>query len=108
MRDTGAWGVERGYWDVHGRWHDAPQDTVERILDAMGAGADGPRGLGDDNPVWVVHSGDRVRVDGRWHLFTEDGGDEPVETRLPRDVPIGYHRIRRDADGRDVRLIVSP
>ena len=108
MRDTTAWGVERGYWDAQGRWRTPPETTVDAILDAMGAGADGPRGLGDDNPVWVVRHGERVRVDGHWHLFTEDGGDEPVDSRLPKDLPIGYHRLRRETDGRDVRLIVAP
>jgi 4-alpha-glucanotransferase len=108
MRDTGAWGVERGYWDALGQWRTPPPATLERILDSMGADDGGPPGLRDDNPVWVVRQGDRVRIDGRWRLFTEDGGDEIAEGRLPRDLALGYHRLRRETDGREVRLIVSP
>lgn len=108
MRDSGAWGVERGYWDALGQWRTPPAETVERVLDSLGAGEGGPPGLGDDNPVWVVRHGDRIRIDGRWRLFTEDGGDEAAEGRLPRDLPLGYHRLRREHDGHEVRLVVSP
>lgn len=106
MPDGAAWGIDRGYWDALGQWQVPPDSTVDSILRAMGATDDGPPGLGDDNPVWVVREGSRVRLDGVWRLLTEDGGDEEVDGRLPRDLPSGYHHLHRD--GRDVRLIVSP
>src|SRR5437763_3446424 len=74
----------------------------------MGAqGQDGPPGLGQDNPVWVVKAGEPVRADGRWEVRTEGGATLEVEHRLP-DLPLGYHSLTRLDDGRQVRLIVSP
>jgi 4-alpha-glucanotransferase len=108
VTDATAWGVDQGYYDVQGHWRAAPKATIEALLSAMGAGDGRPPGLGDDNPVWVVRSGDRVRVDGPWTLTTEDGATLEVDGRVPRDLPLGYHRLERATDGRHVRLIVSP
>src|SRR5881227_3755122 len=108
--DPGAWGVEPGYHDVAGEWHQAPSETVAAFLDVMGAGTDraeGPPGLGDDNPVWVVKAGEVVRADGRWGVRTEGGATLEVQDRLP-ELPLGYHSLTRLDDGRQVRLIVSP
>ncbi|HVN51111.1 MAG TPA: 4-alpha-glucanotransferase [Acidimicrobiales bacterium] len=33
-------GIERGYWDVSGRWHDAPVDSVLAVLQALGVPVD--------------------------------------------------------------------
>ena len=37
---AGALGVEPGYWDVGGHWHDAPLATVLAVLEALGAPID--------------------------------------------------------------------
>src|SRR4051812_8212895 len=110
IADPGAWGIEPGYHDVNGQWHLAPAETVAAFLDVMGADrghAEGPPGLGHDNPVWVVKAGDPVRADGRWELRTEGGATMEVEDHIP-DLPLGYHDLTRSEDGRHVRLIVSP
>lgn len=108
MTDPIAWGIEPGYHDVAGHWHDAPRDTVAEVLRIMGAqGQDGPPGLSHDNPVWVVNLGEEVRADGWWEVRTEGGATMEVENRLP-ELPLGYHWLTRREDGRRVRLIVSP
>ncbi|MBV9666233.1 MAG: 4-alpha-glucanotransferase, partial [Actinobacteria bacterium] len=73
-------------------------------------GADGPQppGMGDDNPVWVVRTGDRVRAEGPWTLTLEDGGELTGEEVLPADVPLGYHHLVLHGGDRSVRLSVSP
>src|SRR2546423_3237229 len=108
MTDPSAWGIQPGYHDVAGNWHDAQRDTVEELMRVMGAqGQDGPPGLSHDNPVWVVNVGEPVRADGRWEVTTEGGATMEVEDRLP-ELPLGYHWLTRLEDGRRVRLIVSP
>ena len=37
-----AWGLERGYWDVVGRWREVPEETIRVVMETMGAGAGGP------------------------------------------------------------------
>ncbi|MBV8692536.1 MAG: 4-alpha-glucanotransferase [Actinobacteria bacterium] len=103
-----AWGVTSGYEDVDHQWHDAPPETVAAVLEAMGADGPQPPGMGDDNPVWVVRTGDRVRAEGPWTLTLEDGGELTGEEVLPADVPLGYHHLVLHGGDRSVRLIVSP
>jgi 4-alpha-glucanotransferase len=107
MADPRAWGIEPGYHDVHGEWHDAPSDTVDAFLEVMGAESETPPGLGDDNPVWVVRDDETVRAEGRWELETEGGATLEVENALP-ELSLGYHWLTRLEDGRRVRLIVTP
>jgi 4-alpha-glucanotransferase len=108
VTDPIAWGIETGYHDVSGQWHDAPRETVAELMRVMGAqGQDGPPGLSHDNPVWVVNAGEEVRADGWWEVRTEGGATMEVENRLP-ELPLGYHWLTRLTDGRRVRLIVSP
>jgi 4-alpha-glucanotransferase len=74
-------------------------------------GADGepaPPGTGGDDPVWVVTEGEAVTVEGAWTLRTEDGSEEQVHDALPPDLPLGYHQLTQEADGRDVQLVVAP
>jgi len=110
VADPGAWGIEPGYHDVSGEWHQAPAETVAAFLDVMGADpqhAEEPPGLGHDNPVWVVRAGEPVRADGRWEVRTEGGATLEVQDWVP-SLPYGYHQLTRLDDGREVRLIVSP
>src|SRR3954452_24459461 len=88
-----AWGVTAGYEDVDQRWHDAPPATVAAVLEAMGADGPVPPGMGDDNTVWVVRAGERVRADGPWQLTLEDGSVLEGTDLLPHDTPLGYHDL---------------
>ena len=56
----------------------------------------------------VVTGGETANLPGRWLLGTEDGGEVAVDDVLPPDVPLGYHRLRREDDGHTMRLIVAP
>jgi 4-alpha-glucanotransferase len=105
-----AWGVTSGYEDVDHQWHDSPASSVAAVLEAMGADGPLPPGVGDDNPVWVVRAGERVRADGPWALTLEDGTSLTGTDLLPPDVPLGYHDLvlSQGEDDRAVRLIVSP
>lgn len=97
--DPGRWGVVTGFHDVAGTWRDAPGQTVERILTAMGADGEPPP------PAAVT-----VRTDhplppiGAGRVVLEDGG----EVQWGHDpIPPGYHRFE-PAEGQPHPLIVSP
>lgn len=105
--DPAAWGIVPGYHDVNGTWHPAHPHSVVAALRAMGADTPAPPGLGDDNPVWVVGHAEPVVVDGRWTVRTESGEEFTVDGTVPT-LPLGYHDLTRERDGREVRLIVSP
>lgn len=115
--DPHAWGVDPGYEDVHGGWHDAPGTTVRAVLEAMGAepfeAPDGSVRAGAPPPseaqyVRVVRPGDQVKLNGAFTLLAEDGGEHEGRGVLPLDVPLGYHTVQLHETGRSVRLIVSP
>lgn len=109
MTDPDAWGISAGYRDHRGQWRVAPPSTVDTLLSAMGAdGQTAPPGVGPESPVRVVAAGEPVPTPGRWHLTTEDGAELAVEESLPPGVPPGYHRLRREDDGHEVLLVVSP
>ena len=104
---AGAWGVAEGYHRADGRWVDAPPDTLERILAAMGASEDGgPEAA--EGPLVVRRDGGAVDVGGRWVLVTEDGAELDVDGLLPPDVPLGYHSLVAPDGGSRRALIVSP
>jgi 4-alpha-glucanotransferase len=105
---TDSWGIDDGYWDVQGVWHETPPDTAAALRSAMGAGA-GP----DDRPpagrpVWVVRAGAAEPLLGPCELVLEDGAEVRADGSLPPDLPIGYHDLRPLDGGPLTRLIVSP
>ncbi len=109
MTDPAAWGISSRYQDHRREWREAPKSTVEALLVAMGAeGSAIPPGSGGVTRVRVVTAGQVAPLAGRWQLQTEDGGQLDVENELPRDLPAGYHLLRREDDGHAVRLVVSP
>jgi 4-alpha-glucanotransferase len=99
----GAWGVESGFWDVRGQWHQTPDSTIEAVLSAMGAGDHEP-----PPPALVT-----VRLDHELppvspgHLLLEDGGEAEIDGRLPSDLPPGYHRME-PRSGAGYQMVVSP
>ena len=115
--DPRSWGIDPGYEDVHGGWHQAPAATVRTVLEAMGAeprqGSDGnvlagrpPPPVGED--VWVVREGEPVDAGGGYTLACEDGGGQEGHGALPADLPLGYHTVHLHERDRSVQLIVSP
>ncbi|MGH9111072.1 MAG: 4-alpha-glucanotransferase [Acidimicrobiales bacterium] len=106
---TDPWGIDDGYWDVDGVWHETSPDTAAALRSAMGAGERVP----DDGPpagrlVWVVRAGAAEPLLGPCELALEDGGEVRVEGALPPDLPIGYHDLRPLDGGPATRLIVTP
>jgi 4-alpha-glucanotransferase len=102
--EPNPWGIEPGYEDVAGAWHDASPSTVRSILSSMGADGDSPPA---GPPVWIVRQGAHLDLAGRWELQTEDGSSTTVGGSV--EAPgLGYHQLFREDDGRGVRLIVTP
>jgi 4-alpha-glucanotransferase len=99
--DPGRWGVSTGYHDVSGAWRPAPDETVNAILEAMGAVP------GDPPPPAAI----TVRTDhqlpplGPGTVVLEGGGEVPAGG--PEPLPPGYHLLRPD-EGPERPLIVSP
>jgi 4-alpha-glucanotransferase len=110
-----AWGVDDGYWDAGGGWHETSAETARALRIAMGSddgGADpGPPA---EHPLRVTHLGEAAPVDAPADLTLEDGTELAVEGTLPPDLPIGYHTLRPrdgapgDPGWRPTRLVVSP
>jgi 4-alpha-glucanotransferase len=100
------WGIESGYEDASSQWHDTPPETQAAIRAAMGvkdANAIPPA----DEPVRVLRPGKPVACHSG-QLTLEDGTRLRVATQLPADLPLGYHRFQRDADGPSTLVIVTP
>jgi hypothetical protein len=91
----GAWGIAEGYHDVSGTWHEAPQDTIRALLEAMQARDhvdDGPPA--PSRPTWVVRPGAPERLLNPCDLTLEDGTVLGALEELPPDLPLGYHSPR--------------
>lgn len=107
MLQTDSWGIDSGYEDALGRWHDTPEKTRSALLAAMGAD---PAGVGPPAqvPVLVVRPGQKTLLPGPGELSLEDGTVLRVEAALPPDLPFGYHDLCLLNEGRTVRVIATP
>ncbi|MDQ6773082.1 MAG: 4-alpha-glucanotransferase, partial [Candidatus Dormibacteraeota bacterium] len=93
-----------GYFDMAGQWVRPSEESVAAVLEAMGAGAEGPAPA----PVLCVHPGEEIRLEGEHELLTEDGRALRLSGGLPPDLPSGYHRLHDLAAGATTLLIVGP
>ena len=105
---TDAWGIEDGYFDIRGQWHDTPPAMRRQLRVAMG-------GLGDvedppprTRPVWFVRYGSAPPIDRPAELVLEDGTRLTAHEQLPPDLPLGYHELLPNDGGPTTRLIVTP
>jgi 4-alpha-glucanotransferase len=98
---TDEWGITDGYHDVGGTWH----PTTDGARDALRA-AMGPPGGSD--PLWFVHPGEEHPLDSPCRLLLEDGTDAGVCSRLPGELPIGYHTLVPEGGGAATRLVCAP
>jgi 4-alpha-glucanotransferase len=105
--DLEAWGIDRGFWDAMGRWHDVSGDTLRSIARAMGATDDVPRPP-DEHPVWCVRAGHAEFLHSPADVTLEDGTTLRAVEVLPPDLPIGYHRLAPLDGGPETLLVVSP
>jgi 4-alpha-glucanotransferase len=105
--DLEAWGIDRGFWDAMGRWHDVSGDTLRTIARAMGASDDMVRPP-DEHPVWCVRAGHAEFLQSPADLTLEDGTSLRAIEVLPPDLPMGYHRLSPLDGGPETLLVVSP
>lgn len=105
--DRVAWGIEDGYWDVAGHWHEVPGETIDRVAGAMGASDDQPRPP-DDHPVWCVRAGRVEFLHSPADIVLEDGTTLRDVDALPPDLPLGYHALVPRDGGPATHLVVSP
>ena len=101
--DPHAWGVDTGYHDLWGNWHEAPGETLEAVAAAMDAGPGGP----PPSPVTLIRQGEPASFGAPGEVRLEDGTHLTFDDRLPGDLPLGYHEVVI-GDGPARRLIVTP
>ncbi len=99
------------YPDALGKIRRVPADTIARVRAALEAD---PR---EGPAVRIVRPGQRVAFDEPADLVLEGGSREALSTagrrrartsRLPPDVPLGYHTVELHGSGRRLPLIVAP
>lgn len=105
-RLAARWGVQTTYENYRKETQTVPTATVERVLEIMEAGPEGP-----PSGIATILRRDDARTTPLpevTSIETEDGGSVEVRGgRIPRDLPLGYHRAI-DTDGRARPLILSP
>jgi 4-alpha-glucanotransferase len=107
MLETDPWGIDSGYEDALGQWRETGEATRTALLAAMKV--DPARGRPpDDAPVLVIRRGAKLPRVEPGELTLEDGASRRVGGSLPRDLPPGYHALRRFSDGRVTKIIVCP
>ena len=94
-----AWGIEPSFEDAYGHRRRVPRSTIEALRSSMGDA------VGDGDGPLVIRAGTSPDV-GPATLLLEDGSEIHIDSRLPPDVPLGYHDLIGSAGRR--RLIVSP
>ena len=102
------WGVEPGYTDVQGNWHDTPDETRRALRVAMGGLADVDDPPPHSRPVWIVRMGSGPPIERAALLALEDGSEVQVAEAVPPDLPLGYHDLHPSDGGPVTRLIVVP
>ena len=102
-RLAAQWGVQTTYENYRKETQTAAAETIECILEVMGAGPDGP----PPGPALVARRDRPISLPGVVSIETEDGGSIGAGDARPPDLPLGYHRAF-DADGNERPLIVSP
>jgi 4-alpha-glucanotransferase len=103
-----AWGIEDGYWDIGGQWHDTPEPTRRALRVAMGGLSDVADPPPASRPVWFVRHGTTPGIERPAELLLEDGTSVSASTALPPDLPLGYHDLLPNDGGPATRLIVAP
>jgi 4-alpha-glucanotransferase len=103
-----AWGIDDGYHDVHGGWHDLSEAARRALRVAQGGHADLADPPPRARPVWFVRHGSAPSIERPAQLDLEDGTVLHAHEALPPDLPLGYHDLHPDDGGPTTRLIVVP
>ncbi len=104
---TNGWGIDLNYKDALGKWHETPPGTIQAIFESMGGDAVtiAPQ---NDPAVIVLRTGEQRKFASSGTVVLEHGETITFESRLPADLPSGYHELRLDGAEQSTRLIVSP
>ncbi|HEY3198879.1 MAG TPA: 4-alpha-glucanotransferase [Nitrospirales bacterium] len=104
------WGLQSSFMDVHKVRHEITPKTRRAILESMDATGDRADAAlrSAKKAVWVIEQGQRLPIEARAELLLEDGGTLFVGGTLPRDLPLGYHRLHRSHRAPETTLIVTP
>ena len=113
--DEHGWGIAPGYHDVWGSWKTPSHDAARLLRRAMGAQSDDPaEAPPTGTALQIVHPGEarRSTLRRRAILTLEDGTQLRLRNGvLPKDLPLGYHRVEADAGGINPEvehLVVAP
>jgi 4-alpha-glucanotransferase len=107
--------IQLEFLDALGQVHRAPDETIRAIERATNDGrqttgtrasqATSSRERGSGN-VLIVRVGETPQL-GPAEIVLEDGTSLTIDRTLPRDVPPGYHQLKRRR-GSSARLIIAP
>ncbi len=103
-----AWGIESGYFDISGVWHETAPETSRALRVAMGGMAEFDDPPPRSRPVWFVRQGTGPEVQRPAEVTLEDGAELRITRALPPDLPLGYHELAPSDGGQVTRLIVVP
>lgn len=104
---TNGWGVDLTYKDAFGKWHQTPPETLAAVAKALGIDPETIAPPQDDS-LLIVRAGEQHAIPRSATIRLESGGELTVESRLPPDLPTGYHTLQFDKATAPTRLIVSP
>jgi 4-alpha-glucanotransferase len=106
-RRTNSWGIDLNYEDAFGKRHETTSETIGAILAAMGAKE---RDLAPplDNSVIVAQAGEQRKLPANATIVLETGETVSAMSRLPADLPAGYHQLQFEGSDQAIRLIVTP
>src|SRR4029450_10220350 len=90
---TDIWGIDDGYEDALGLWHETPPTTRLALLAAMGVDP-AEQSAPPAAPVQGVRSKHGTPVRGPAEVTLEDGTVLQIDAALPPDLPLGYHTLR--------------
>ena len=104
---TNAWGIDLSYEDAFGKAHGTSPETIAAILESMGADRSTLAPLEDDSVI-VITCGNQREFAQSGTIVLETGETLTFESRLPVDLPCGYHQLQLEGAETAARLIVSP
>jgi 4-alpha-glucanotransferase len=100
--DGETFGIERGYWDAMGHWHDTSDEVRKTLLAAMKADAPSPA-----SSTRPIAPGQPLPWEGPAEVRLEDGTTLKLTGGAPSDLPLGIHQAS-PVQGEPLQLIVSP
>ncbi len=101
---TNAWGIDSGYEDALGAWHETSPKAIQAVLEAMDVG-DAPEGTGT---LIVMQEGERRKLSAPAVIRLENGETMEALESIPAGLPSGYHQVLFEEESDPVKLIVSP